>query len=77
MPLLEVRFPTLLFLRSREALLTAYPPVDTTAIGVFVITIHYAEDLSAQDSNGKSDPYVVLAYAKVRSSSAVSCLLQH
>jgi Ca2+-dependent lipid-binding protein len=38
---------------------------DTTAIGVFIITIHYAEDLSAQDSNGKSDPYVVLAYAKV------------
>ncbi|KAJ9109924.1 hypothetical protein QFC19_001905 [Naganishia cerealis] len=31
---------------------------DTTAIGVFVITIHFAEDLSAQDSNGKSDPYV-------------------
>ena len=38
---------------------------DTTAIGVFIITIHFAEDLSAQDSNGKSDPYVVLAYAKV------------
>jgi Ca2+-dependent lipid-binding protein len=41
------------------------PLLDTTAIGVFVITIHYAEGLSAQDSNGKSDPYVVLAYAKV------------
>lgn len=38
---------------------------DTTAIGVFIITIHFAEGLSAQDSNGKSDPYVVLAYAKV------------
>ncbi len=38
---------------------------DTRAIGVFVITIHYAEELSAQDSNGKSDPYLVLAYAKV------------
>ncbi|KAI5450049.1 hypothetical protein NCC49_003811 [Naganishia albida] len=37
---------------------------DTTAIGVFIITIHFAEGLSAQDSNGKSDPYVVLAYAK-------------
>lgn len=39
--------------------------VDTTAIGVFIITIHYAEGLSTQDNNGKSDPYVVLAYAKV------------
>lgn len=37
---------------------------DTRAIGVFVITIHYCEGLSAQDPNGKSDPYVVLAYAK-------------
>ena len=37
---------------------------DTNALGVFVITIHYAADLSAQDSNGKSDPYIVLAYAK-------------
>ncbi|KAL7420399.1 hypothetical protein Q5752_005369 [Cryptotrichosporon argae] len=37
---------------------------DTRAIGVFIITIHYCEDLSAQDNNGKSDPYVVLAYAK-------------
>ena len=37
---------------------------DTRAIGVFLITIHYCEGLSAQDNNGKSDPYVVLAYAK-------------
>ncbi|KAG0149934.1 hypothetical protein CROQUDRAFT_39134 [Cronartium quercuum f. sp. fusiforme G11] len=38
---------------------------DTThALGVFVITIHHASDLSAQDSNGLSDPYIVLAYAK-------------
>ena len=37
---------------------------DTRAIGVFIITIHHCEDLSAQDNNGKSDPYVVLAYAK-------------
>lgn len=37
---------------------------DTRAIGVFIITIHYCENLSAQDNNGKSDPYVVLAYAK-------------
>ncbi|KAG8897581.1 hypothetical protein FRC01_011279, partial [Tulasnella sp. 417] len=37
---------------------------DTQALGVFVITIHHAESLSAQDRNGKSDPYIVLAYAK-------------
>ncbi|KAF8578018.1 hypothetical protein K439DRAFT_1363416 [Ramaria rubella] len=37
---------------------------DTRAIGVFIITIHHAKDLSAQDSNGLSDPYIVLAYAK-------------
>lgn len=37
---------------------------DTRAVGVFVITIHHCEGLSAQDKNGKSDPYVVLAYAK-------------
>lgn len=30
---------------------------DTLALGVFVITLHYASDLSAQDGNGKSDPY--------------------
>lgn len=39
---------------------------DTQALGVFVLTIHHAEALSAQDRNGKSDPYIVLAYAKVR-----------
>lgn len=37
---------------------------DTLAIGVLVITIHHAEGLSAQDRNGQSDPYIVLAYAK-------------
>jgi Ca2+-dependent lipid-binding protein len=37
---------------------------DTRAIGVFLITIHHCEGLSAQDKNGSSDPYVVLAYAK-------------
>ena len=37
---------------------------DTLAIGVFVITLHYAENLSAQDNNGKSDPYIILSYAK-------------
>ena len=38
--------------------------LDTRALGVFVITIHHAIGLSAQDRNGKSDPYIVLAYAK-------------
>ncbi|GAA6056005.1 hypothetical protein JCM3770_002138 [Rhodotorula araucariae] len=37
---------------------------DTTALGVFCITIHHAEGLSAQDDNGSSDPYVVVAYAR-------------
>ncbi|GAA5909086.1 uncharacterized protein JCM6883_002600 [Sporobolomyces salmoneus] len=37
---------------------------DTKALGVFMITIHYAEGLSAQDDNGTSDPYVVVAYSK-------------
>ncbi|KAH8101901.1 hypothetical protein BXZ70DRAFT_932402 [Cristinia sonorae] len=37
---------------------------DTAALGVLVITIHHAEGLSAQDRNGQSDPYIVLAYAK-------------
>ncbi|KAG8695995.1 hypothetical protein FRC08_007433 [Ceratobasidium sp. 394] len=37
---------------------------DTLSQGVFLITIHHAEDLSAQDRNGRSDPYIVLAYAK-------------
>lgn len=37
---------------------------DTIASGVFLVTIHHAEDLSAQDSNGSSDPYIVVAYAK-------------
>ncbi|CAG8659482.1 142_t:CDS:10, partial [Acaulospora colombiana] len=39
---------------------------DTRSLGVFIIRIQYCEDLSAQDRNGKSDPYIVLAYAKVR-----------
>ncbi|KAK0239435.1 hypothetical protein EDD85DRAFT_821894 [Armillaria nabsnona] len=37
---------------------------DTRAKGVFLVVIHHAEGLSAQDSNGRSDPYIVLAYAK-------------
>lgn len=37
---------------------------DTKALGVLVVTIHHAIGLSAQDRNGKSDPYIVLAYAK-------------
>lgn len=37
---------------------------DTNALGILVVTIHHAEDLSDQDSNGSSDPYIVLAFAK-------------
>ena len=33
---------------------------DTGALGVLVVKLHYGEELSAQDSNGRSDPYVVL-----------------
>jgi Ca2+-dependent lipid-binding protein len=29
-----------------------------------MITIHHAVGLSAQDDNGFSDPYVVIAYSK-------------
>ncbi|KAL1405327.1 hypothetical protein Q8F55_008956 [Vanrija albida] len=36
---------------------------DTRSIGVFIVKIHYCVGLSAQDSNGLSDPYIVLAYA--------------
>lgn len=37
---------------------------DTHALGVLVVTVHHAAGLAAQDSNGLSDPYIVLAYAK-------------
>ncbi|CAH7672644.1 hypothetical protein PPACK8108_LOCUS7460 [Phakopsora pachyrhizi] len=36
----------------------------THALGVIMVTLHHAQDLTAQDSNGYSDPYIVLAYAK-------------
>ncbi|GAA6022200.1 hypothetical protein JCM10207_003940 [Rhodosporidiobolus poonsookiae] len=34
---------------------------DTSALGVFMITIHHAANLSAQDDNGYSDPYVLFS----------------
>ncbi|PWY97616.1 hypothetical protein BCV70DRAFT_208454 [Testicularia cyperi] len=37
---------------------------DTDAVGVLVVDIEWGEGLSAQDANGKSDPYVVLSFAK-------------
>ncbi|SJX62547.1 uncharacterized protein SRS1_13394 [Sporisorium reilianum f. sp. reilianum] len=37
---------------------------DTDAVGVLVVDIEYGEGLSAQDADGKSDPYVVLSFAK-------------
>jgi len=36
----------------------------THALGVIMVTIHHAVGLSAQDTSGTSDPYIVLAYAK-------------
>jgi Ca2+-dependent lipid-binding protein len=47
-----------------QELLSGAAVGDTRAVGVFVITIHHCEGLSAQDRNGLSDPYVILAYAK-------------
>ncbi|BGP36486.1 hypothetical protein JCM10449v2_000387 [Rhodotorula kratochvilovae] len=37
---------------------------ETDGLGVFQITIHHASGLSAQDDNGFSDPYCVIAYSK-------------
>ena len=37
---------------------------DTDAIGVIVVNIHYGQNLSSQDMNGRSDPYCVLSLAK-------------
>ncbi|KAH7097583.1 hypothetical protein BKA62DRAFT_716123 [Auriculariales sp. MPI-PUGE-AT-0066] len=37
---------------------------DTHALGIFMITVHEARDLHGKDIRGKSDPYIVLAYAK-------------
>lgn len=37
---------------------------DTDTLGVLVVNIHYGENLSSQDLNGKSDPYCVLSFAK-------------
>ena len=59
----ELSVPKSMSLNLQE-LLSGAAVGDTQAIGVFIITIHHCEDLSAQDKNGKSDPYVVLAYAK-------------
>lgn len=37
---------------------------DTDSLGVLVVNIHHGEGLSSQDTNGKSDPYCVLSFAK-------------
>ncbi|KAK7462733.1 hypothetical protein VKT23_007320 [Stygiomarasmius scandens] len=54
----------IMILRTLTMALYGFDLVDTRAKGVFLVTIHHAEGLSAQDSNGRSDPYIVLAYAK-------------
>nr|WVH01955.1 C2 domain-containing protein [Naematelia aurantialba] len=59
----ELAVPKSMTLNLQE-LLSGAALGDTRAIGVFLITIHHCEGISAQDSNGLSDPYVVLAYAK-------------
>lgn len=50
--------------------------VDTKCIGILAITIHHAVDLSAQDDNGFSDPYCVLAFAKFGKPVSISSLMQ-
>ncbi|GAA6035910.1 hypothetical protein JCM8097_005158 [Rhodosporidiobolus ruineniae] len=37
---------------------------ETKAMGVFMITLHHCEGLSAQDDNGYSDAYICLGFAK-------------
>ncbi|KAK0555282.1 hypothetical protein OC846_001795 [Tilletia horrida] len=37
---------------------------DTDNVGVLVVRILHAKDLSAQDAGGKSDPYIVLSFAR-------------
>jgi Ca2+-dependent lipid-binding protein len=59
----ELAVPKSMTLNMQE-MLSGAAVGDTRAMGVFLITIHYCEGLSAQDNNGLSDPYVVLAYAK-------------
>ncbi len=59
----ELAVPKSMTLNMQE-MLSGAAVGDTRAIGVFLITIHYCEGLSAQDADDSSDPYVVLAYAK-------------
>lgn len=59
----ELSVPKSMTLNMQE-MLSGAAVGDTRAVGVFLITIHHCENLSAQDRNGKSDPYIVLAYAK-------------
>lgn len=49
-----------------KGIFAPYSIGDINTIGVFVITVHYARDLADKDGNDKSDPYIVLAFAKVR-----------
>ncbi|EKM48396.1 uncharacterized protein PHACADRAFT_202866 [Phanerochaete carnosa HHB-10118-sp] len=37
---------------------------DMKVLGVIMVVIHHAVGLNAQDSDGKSDPYIVLSYTK-------------
>lgn len=47
-----------------EEMLSGAAANDTNAVGVLWIELGHAEGISAQDSNGKSDPYVNIAFAK-------------
>ncbi|CAO1617178.1 unnamed protein product [Sympodiomycopsis kandeliae] len=47
-----------------EEMLSGAAATDTQAVGVLWIVVGQGENLSAQDANGKSDPYVNVAFAK-------------
>lgn len=47
-----------------EEMLSGAAATDTQAVGVLWVVVGAGENLSAQDSNGKSDPYVNVAFAK-------------
>lgn len=47
-----------------EEMLSGAAANDTNTVGVLWVVIGQGENLSAQDANGKSDPYVNIAFAK-------------
>jgi len=56
--------PKFMTINIQELLTGSGVKTKTHALGVIMVTIHHAVGLSAQDTSGTSDPYIVLAYAK-------------